>query len=120
MPVRGIRGAVQVPDNSSHSLAREVPVLIQGMLEINQLSYDCLISILFTSTPDLNADFPAAAARSLPLGDVPLICAQEIEVPHGMPRVVRVLMHVETDIPRKAIEHAYLGATKDLRRDLAQ
>ena len=120
MPVRGIRGAVQVADNSAASLAREVPALIQEMLEVNQLSYDCLISVLFTSTPDLNADFPAAASRSLPLGDVPLICAQEIEVPHGMPRVVRVLMHVETDIPRQAIQHVYLGATKDLRRDLAQ
>lgn len=120
MAVRAIRGAVQIPDNSVEALASEVPVLIEEMLKLNALNYDCVISILFTSTPDLDADFPAASSRSLPLGDVPLICAQEIAVPNAMPRVVRVLMHVETVSARADIQHVYLGETKNLRRDLAQ
>ena len=120
MAVRGIRGAVQIPSNSVEGLAQEVPVLIAEMLKANDLSYESLISILFTSTADLTADFPAASARSLPLGDVPLICAQEVDVPGAMPRVVRVLIHAESDLPRSQIQHVYLGATKTLRRDLAQ
>lgn len=120
MSVRGIRGAVQISENSPEALSREVPALIEAMIELNSLGYDCIISVLFTATPDLNADFPAASARSLPLGDVPLICAQEIGVPGGMPRVVRVLMHVETVQERSEIQHIYLGATRDLRKDLAQ
>lgn len=120
MAVRGIRGAVQISDDSADSLAREVPVLIEEMLKLNGLSFECLISVLFTATPDLISDFPAAAARSLPLGDVPLICAQEIAVSHGMARVVRVLMHVETSLARSQVQHVYLGATRTLRKDLAQ
>lgn len=118
--MRAIRGAVQVPANTVEALSSEVPTLVREMIEVNGLTFDSVVSILFTATPDITADFPAASARSLPLGDVPLICAQEIAVPNSMPRVVRVLMHVESTLARSEIQHVYLGATKSLRKDLAQ
>jgi chorismate mutase len=86
----------------------------------NGLTADDLISIWFTATPDLHSDFPAAAARKLGIVDVPLICAQELDIEGGMPRVVRVLAHIESDKPRADIAHVYLGAAAALRKDIAQ
>lgn len=120
MGIRGIRGAVQVSANTKEALVDAVPHLIEEMLLANELGFDSVISVLFTSTSDLDADFPASAARKLPIGEIPLICAKEIDVPGAMPRVVRVLMHVESTKPRSQIHHIYLGATKSLRADLAQ
>ena len=76
--------------------------------------------MLFTATPDLVSTFPAGAARALDIGDVPLICAQEIDVPGAMPRVVRVMAHVESDLPRSRVAHVYLRGAEVLRADLAQ
>lgn len=120
MPVRGIRGAIQVSEDSVPALSEAVPRLLAEMLKANQIEDSDLISILFTATPDLKSDFPAAAARSLPLGDVPLICASEIDVPGALPRVIRILIHAESDLTRSKVKHIYLDGAEALRRDLAQ
>jgi chorismate mutase len=96
--------------------------LLTAILERNGLTSEDLISIWFTATSDLRSDFPAAAARKLGTGfaDVPLICAQELNVEGAMPRVVRILAHIESDRPRAELTHVYLGATAALRKDIAQ
>jgi chorismate mutase len=94
--------------------------LVSTVLERNELSSEDLISILFTATPDLVSEFPALAARELGLGDVPLMCATEIAVPHALPRVLRLMAHVETPRPRSEVQHVYLRGAVALRRDIAQ
>src|SRR5437763_165452 len=79
-----------------------------------------LISVIFTATPDLTAEFPAYAARSMGITDVPLLCATEIDVPGAMPRVIRLLAHVESDLPRSDVRHVYLRGAAGLRTDLQQ
>jgi chorismate mutase len=86
----------------------------------NDLTTDDVISVLFTTTPDLTAEFPALAARKIGFHDVPLICAAEIAVPGAMPRVVRLMAHIETDRARSAIQHVYLRGAAALRLDIAQ
>jgi len=86
----------------------------------NELTTDDVISVLFTSTPDLTAEFPSLAARKIGFHDVPLICATEIAVPGAVPRVVRLIAHVDTDRPRSAIQHVYLRGAVALRLDIAQ
>lgn len=118
MPVRAIRGAIQVDANDRELILEATTQMVQAMLERNHLGADDLISVVFTATPDLTAEFPAYAARMLGLTDVPLLCASEIAVPGAMPRVLRLLAHVETELPRNAIRHAYLGGAAALRSDL--
>ncbi len=118
MPVRAIRGAINVPENTAPSISASTKRLLAAMIEANRLETSAVISIFFTVTVDLNADFPAAAARALGWLDIPLLDAQEIEVPWSMPRVVRVLMHVETDLARADIRHVYLDQAVALRPDL--
>ena len=89
-------------------------------MERNELHSEDLISILFTATPDLVSEFPALAARELGLGDVPLMCATEIAVPHALPRVLRLMAHVDTDRSRSEVQHVYLRGAVALRRDIAQ
>ncbi|MFJ7150096.1 chorismate mutase [Streptomyces sp. NPDC100445] len=120
MAVRAVRGAVQLERDEAGHMAERVGDLLTAVLERNGLTADDLISVWFTATPDLHSDFPAAAARGLGLVDVPLICAQELDVEGAMPRVVRVLAHVESDTPRTGISHVYLGAAAGLRKDIAQ
>jgi chorismate mutase len=98
----------------------QVSELLTAILERNELTTEDLISIWFTATPDLHSDFPAAAARKLGIVDVPLICAQELDIEGAMPRVVRVLAHIESDLPRSEVAHVYLGAAGALRKDIAQ
>jgi chorismate mutase len=100
-------------------MAEAVSELVAEMLSRNGITAEALVSILFTSTPDLHSAFPAAAARSLGLQDVPLICAQELDVHGALPRVVRVLAHAEVDVPRAQIQHVYLRGAEVLRQDLA-
>ncbi|MEV6314824.1 chorismate mutase [Streptomyces sp. NPDC051776] len=120
MAVRAVRGAVQLERDESAHMHDQVGELLTAVLERNGLTADDLISVWFTATPDLHADFPAAAARKLGIADVPLICAQELDVVGAMPRVVRVLAHVETGLARSEISHVYLGAAAALRKDIAQ
>ena len=94
--------------------------LVTEVMARNCLVPEDVISVVFTATPDLTAEFPALAARKIGFHDVPLLCATEIGVPGAMPRVVRLLMHVETDKPRPALEHVYLRGAVALRLDIAQ
>jgi chorismate mutase len=118
--VRAVRGAVQLERDEPDHMHEQVAQLVTEVLERNGLTSEDLISVWFTATPDLHSDFPAVAARKLGIVDVPLICAQELDIEGGMPRVVRVLAHIETDRPKSAVSHVYLGAAASLRRDIAQ
>jgi chorismate mutase len=118
--VRAVRGAIQVDSNARETILDGTTKLIQEVLERNDLTRDDLISVIFTATPDLTAEFPAYAARQLGFTDVPLICATEIDVPGAMPRVLRLMAHVETPRSRDEIHHVYLGGAAGLRRDLPQ
>ncbi len=118
MSVRAIRGAIQVSANDSEAIIDGTTLLLTEVLSANSVSPDDIVSILFTLTSDLTAAFPAAAARALGLVSVPLMCASEVDVPGALPRVVRLLAHVETDRPRTEIRHIYLGGAEVLRPDL--
>ncbi len=118
MAVRAIRGAIQVDADERESLLDATAELVTEVLRRNTLEPDDLISVVFTVTPDLRSDFPAYAARRLGLTDVPLLCATEIDVAGAMPRVVRLLAHVETDRPRADLRHIYLRGAAQLRTDL--
>jgi chorismate mutase len=118
--VRAVRGAVQLEQDEAGHMDEQVGALLTAIMERNELTTDDLISIWFTATPDLHSDFPAAAARKLGIVDVPLICAQELDIQGAMPRVVRVLAHIESDRSRADIAHVYLGAAAALRKDIAQ
>lgn len=120
MAVRAVRGAVQLDRDDAEHMRERVAGLLTAILERNDFHVDDLISVMFTATPDLHSDFPAVAARKLGITDVPLICAQELDVEGAMPRVVRVLAHVETGVGKAGIAHVYLGATTALRKDIAQ
>ena len=120
MAVRAIRGATQLErDDRSHLLDR-VSELVTTVLADNDLTSDDLISIVFTATGDLRSEFPAYAARQLGLVDLPLLCARELDVPDAMPRVVRLLAHVETPLARSEVTHVYLHGAAVLRRDLSR
>lgn len=120
MAVRAIRGATQLAADTREQMLERVIELVQQIMADNQLQPDDFISVLFTATPDLVAEFPAFAARQLGFAEVPLICAQEINVPGAMPRVVRVLAHVESELTKAEIKHVYLHGAAGLRKDLNQ
>jgi chorismate mutase len=118
--VRAVRGATQVDVNSREQILEATTELVSEVMTRNGLTIDDVISVLFTATPDLNAEFPALAARKLGFHEVPLMCASEIDVPHALPRVIRLIAHVATTRPRSAIEHVYLRGATVLRLDIAQ
>jgi chorismate mutase len=118
--VRALRGATQLTADDPVEMADAVVELLELMLSRNRLTVDDLVSIIFTATPDLRSEFPAAAARTVGLGDVPLMCAQEIDVAGALPRVVRVMAHAETSLTRAEVSHVYLRGAEVLRKDLAQ
>ena len=90
------------------------------MLERNDVAHDDVISILFTATGDLTSVVPATAARSVGLGDVPLICAQELDIAGSVPRCIRVMMHLNTGLGRDELRHVYLEGARGLRDDLPE
>ena len=118
--VRAIRGATTVDVDEVEQLFDRVRELLLEMMSRNDLVHDDVINILFTSTHDLVSAFPAGAARTIGFGDVPLMCATEINVPGSAPRCVRILMLVETSRPRNTIRHTYLHGAKGLRDDLPE
>ena len=120
MAVRAIRGATQVDADDREEILAATRELVTAVMERNHLHHDDVISILFTATPDLVAEFPALAARELGFGDVPLMCATEMNVPHALPRVLRLMAHVDTPRPRAEVQHVYLRGAVALRRDIAQ
>jgi len=118
--VRAIRGATQLEADEREHLLDRTTELVRTVLVDNALSSDDVISILFTATSDLHAEFPAYAARQLGLVDVPLLCTRELEIDDSMPRVIRLMAHVETDLARADVTHVYLHGAANLRRDLAR
>lgn len=120
MAVRAIRGATQVDADDRDQILEATTELVSEVMARNELSTDDVISVIFTTTPDLTAEFPALAARKLGFHEVPLLCASEIAVPGSLPRVIRLMAHVETDRPRSAVQHVYLRGATALRLDIAQ
>jgi chorismate mutase len=116
--VRGLRGASTCEENTPEEINEVTQELLLAMLERNGIDHDDVISVLFTTTPDLTAAFPATAARGVGFGDVPLLCASEINVPGAMPLTVRVLMHAYTERARHELRHVYLRKAPSLRDDL--
>jgi chorismate mutase len=107
-----------VDANERLAILEATAELVRAVLDRNRIEPEHLISVVFTATPDLTADFPAYAARAMGITDVPLLCATEIDVPGAMPRVVRLLAHVESDRPRADLRHVYLRGAAALRTDL--
>jgi chorismate mutase len=116
--IRAVRGATQVEVDDREQVLAASRELVTLVLEKNGLTADDLISVLFTATRDLASVAPALAARQLGLDEVALICAQEMWVEGSLPRVIRLLAHVETDLPRADITNVYLNGTEVLRRDV--
>ncbi len=120
MKLRGLRGATTCDVDTVEEIDTKTKALVQAMLERNDIDHDQLVSIIFTATDDLHAQFPATAARMLGLGDVPLLCARELDVVGGKPRTIRVLMHLYTERTRTELHHVYLEGATTLRDDLPE
>lgn len=120
MAVRAVRGAVQIDRDDVDQLHEATAELVTEVMQRNGFTLDDMISVIFTVTPDLRSDFPAHAARLMGFTDVPLMCSTEIPVEGAMPRVIRLMAHVETDKSRQEIQHVYLRGAAGLRRDIAQ
>lgn len=121
MSVRGIRGATVAAENTPEAILSATRELLTAIVEANPgLKPEDIASAIFTVTPDLDAAFPAQAARQLGWQHVPLMCAREIPVPGSLPRCIRVLLHWNTDRPQHAIRPVYLRAAAGLRPDLAK
>jgi chorismate mutase len=118
--VRAIRGATQAEANTREQILDATTELVTEVMTRNELTTGDVISVLFTTTPDLTAEFPALAARKLGFHEVPLLCASEVDVPHALPRVIRLMAHIETVKPRSAMQHVYLRGATVLRLDIAQ
>jgi chorismate mutase len=118
--VRGLRGATTVDADTPEQISERVQALLLRMLERNGVDKDDVISILFTATDDIRSVFPATAARGIGFGDVPLICARELDITGGTARCIRVLMHLTTTKARAELHHIYLEGAKGLRDDLPE
>ncbi len=118
--VLALRGAITLERDERTHLLDRVTRLLSEMLERNDIRHDDLISVLFTATPDIHSAFPAVAAREMGLGDVPLICAQELDIDGAMSLCIRVLMHLNTERDRAELRHVYLEAARSLRDDLPE
>lgn len=116
--VRGVRGATTVDQDTAEDIITATAELIEEMMARNSLAKDDLITIIFTCTPDLRAEFPAAAARSIGISQIPLLCATELDIKGAVPRVIRILMHTYTSLGTADIRHVYLRDAKPLRTDL--
>lgn len=112
-----VRGATKVASNDASQVLKSTEELMRELIDRNDLVPERMVSCIFTSTHDLNAEFPAVAARKLGLDSVPLLCAQEIDVPGAMRSVIRVLVHYYAPEGHEPA-HAYLGAAQELRSDL--
>lgn len=118
MAVRGIRGAVTVEENMKDEILNKTAELLQAIIEKNSLDVEDIISAMFSVTDDVNADFPAVAARKLGWIYTPLMCTREIPVPGSLQSCIRVLLHVNTERRQDEIVHVYLYDAKKLRPDL--
>jgi len=118
MVCRGVRGATTVESNSRDEILLATRQLVALIIRLNGIEAEDVASALFSTTSDLDAEFPALAARQLGWLDVPLLCSHEISVPGSLPMCIRVLVHWNTDKPQSEIHHVYTGEAKRLRPDL--
>jgi chorismate mutase len=116
--LRALRGATTVDEDTREAIHAAVAELLGEMCGRNDVDHDDVVSVLFTSTDDLHAAFPAAGAREVGFGDVPLLCARELDITGSTPRCIRVLMHLESDRQRSELRHVYLRGAVSLRDDL--
>ena len=120
MLVRGVRGAITVDENSAEAILSATEEMLVWLIEANGIKEEDVASVLFTSTPDINAAFPAKAARNMGWRHVALMGFQEIDVPEGLKMCVRVLIHWNTDKGNHEIKHAFLRGAMALRPDLVK
>lgn len=120
MNLLALRGAITLDADTKAEVGEKTQRLVKEMLARNDVGHDDLVSIIFTATDDVTAEFPAAAARALGLGDVPLLCARELAIEGAIPLCVRVLMHFYTDRSRADLHHVYLEGARGLRDDLPE
>jgi chorismate mutase len=120
MRLRAIRGAITVERDEPALVYGATRELLSEIVARNSVDLDHVISVIFTVTPDLTSAFPAMAARSMGWLDVPLLCTMEIPVPGALGKCIRVLLHVESDRKRAAIQHVYLGEAQSLRPDVSE
>ena len=118
--VRALRGATTIDHDAADQVAERTIALLEALFERNGLRHDDLISVVLTATPDIHSAFPATAARAFGLGDVPLLCAQELDIVGAMPLCIRVLIHLESDLGRDELHHVYLEGARGLRDDLPE
>ena len=116
--MRAVRGAITVEKDAAEQVMAATRELLTALAERNSIAPENIVSAIFTVTPDITSEFPARAARELGWVDVPLLCAMEIATPRGLERCIRVLLHVETELPRSALRHVYLRGARALRPDL--
>jgi len=119
MLVRGFRGATTADANTREAILDATAELLDELVRANDIQRDHVASIIFTTTPDLNAEFPAVAARGAGWTDVALMCGHEMGVPGSLQRCVRILMHVNTELAADQVKHIYLRGARALRPDLA-
>ena len=118
MMVRGVRGATTVEANSVEAILEASRDLLSAMIKANEIDVDSVASAFFTTTPDLNAEFPAVAARNMGWTHVALLCGHEMNKPGALPMCLRILLHVNTDRPAHDIRHVYLRGARVLRPDI--
>jgi chorismate mutase len=116
--VRAVRGATTCANDTPDEVIEATQELLTAMMERNGLVHDDVISIIFTTSIDLTSAFPATCARGIGFGDIPLMCASEINVPGAMAKCIRVMMHVYTVLARTDVRHVYLRNAQSLRDDL--
>jgi chorismate mutase len=117
MYCRGIRGATTVQANQAEAIISATRELLQAVISANDIRAEDVASVFFTTTPDLNAAFPARAARELGWTDTGLLCSHEMDVPNSLPACIRVLIHWNTDKTQEQIVHVYLNDARQLRPD---
>lgn len=117
MRVRGIRGATTAEANTREAILSATAELLRLMIDANQVGVEDVASVIFTATIDLNADYPALAARALGWHDAALLCAHEMNVPHGLPMCIRILIHWNTAVRADEVRHVYIKGAAHLRPD---
>ncbi len=116
MSIRGIRGATTVANNNKEEIIAATRELLSEIEKKNQLKIEEIASVIFSTTKDLNAEFPAAAARELGWNETPLLCTCEIDVPKSLPTCIRILLLVNSDKKQNEMKHIYLREAVNLRR----
>ncbi|HMG40887.1 MAG TPA: chorismate mutase [Acidimicrobiales bacterium] len=116
--IRALRGATTIDVDEKEHLFERVIALLEALFDRNDIDHDDVVSVIMTATPDVHSAFPAVAARKFGLGDIPLLCAQELDVRDATPLCIRVLVHLTTERTRPELHHVYLEGARNLRDDL--